>query len=141
MATFDVKPIEEFDTTNKKVFKLTRNGKCLYDEFKEEIEADNNLEPELDELFANIEDVLEGKQLPKSRYRKLNLKKLKFKPYESKSKHLRVYLFRDDDTGQIIICGGKKTEQDEDLDRVKKIIKEYSQWKLEQKRKSKKGKS
>ncbi|MBI3509498.1 MAG: hypothetical protein HY064_02470 [Bacteroidetes bacterium] len=139
MATFSVEQIEEFDNTKQKVFKLFRNGKCLYTEFTAEISKDDNLEPELDELFANIEDVANNELLPKNKYRKLHISsKLQYTPYEAKTHHLRAYMFHDSETGQVIVCGGTKGEQDEDLERVEKIIKEYSAWKLELKRENRK---
>ncbi len=140
MATFVVEHIPEFDTLQK-VGKLLRNGKCLYNEFVAEIQKDKNLENELDELFVHIEDVANNQRVPHTKYRKLHVSsKLTFTPYEAKSSNLRVYLFHDSESGQIIVCGGKKTEQDEDIEKVERIIKEYSAWKLGQKKISKKNK-
>jgi len=108
------------------VYKLVRNGKCLLDEFVNDIKKDKNLEPELGDLFANIEDVANGELLPSNRYKILKLGKLPFTAFEAKTKNLRLYLFHERNTGIVLIIGGKKTEQDEDLDRIKRIIKEYS---------------
>lgn len=111
----------------------------MYDEFVTDIERDKNLEPELDEVFSIIEDIADNKLLPKGDYRRLHLSnKLGFTAFEAKTKHLRVYLFHDSGTGQIIICGGLKKNQDKDIDRVERIIKEYSAWKLESQRRSNK---
>lgn len=129
MITFAVENIPEF-VTRQKVNKLIRNGKCLVDDFKDEISKDANISPELDELVATIEDVANGKMVPKNQYRKLNLStKLKYTAFEVKSKHLRLYLINEKETGQIHILGGKKGEQDEDIERVVRIIKEYTEFK------------
>jgi hypothetical protein len=126
MITFEVRLIPEFET-RQRVNKLVRNGKCLVDNFQDEIKKDKNIAPELDELVATIEDVANGKIVPKNQYRKLNVSdKLKYAAYEVKSKHLRLYLIHEKDTGQIHILGGKKGDQDEDIERVERIIKEYT---------------
>jgi hypothetical protein len=128
MPTFVIEHIEEFDT-KQKVNKLVRNGKCIVDEFVEEIRQDNNLSPELGELYAIIEDIANNQLLPPNRYKKLRVsKKLKFKPYEAKSKHLRLYLFHENGTGQIIVLGGKKKDQKEDIQRLEKLISEYNSY-------------
>ena len=141
MATFAVKHIDELERTKQAVFKLVRNGKCLFDEFAEEIEKDNNLSPELDELIANLESVANNERLPPQRYRILHLNsKLAFTPFEVKTSHLRMYLFRDDETGQIVLFGGKKGDQESDLERVDKLIKEYAVWKREESKNKRKSK-
>lgn len=130
MITFTVQPIIEFKT-RQKVNKLIRNGKCLIDDFLVNIKKDNNLSPELDVIIANLEDIADGKSLPKTRYRRLNLSsKLKFTPYEVKSSNLRIYLIHEKETGQILIIGGKKSTQEKDLKKLEKLIKDYTQFKL-----------
>jgi len=59
---------------------------------------------------------------------------LKYSAFEVKSKHLRLYLINEKETGQIHILGGKKGDQDEDLKRVEKIIREYTEFKLTRKK-------
>lgn len=126
MSTFEVKPIIEF-RTRQRVNKLFRNGRCLVDEFIAEVRLDKNLAPELGELFATMEDVANGQLVPKNRYRKLHLSgKLRYPAFEAKSKHLRLYLIYEKETGQIHILGGKKTDQSKDLKKVESIIREYS---------------
>lgn len=129
MPTFEVRHIPGFET-RQKVNKLVRNGRCLVDEFENEIRRDSNIAPELDELVATIEDVANGKLVPKNQYRKLRLSnKLQYSVFEVKSKHLRLYLIHEKNTGQLHILGGKKGDQDEDIKRVEKIIKEYTVFK------------
>lgn len=122
--------LDEFSTPQR-IFKLVRNNKCLIDSFLTEIKKDKNLEPELGELYAIIADAADGSLLPPSRYKPLKIaKNLKYQPYEAKTYHLRIYLFHERESGMIIIIGGKKTEQRQDLKRVEQIIKEYTLFKL-----------
>lgn len=112
---------------------MKRNGKWLIDEFLEDVKKDKNFEPELGELYATLEDTANGKMVPKNQYRKLRLsKKLKFGAYEAKSRHLRLYLIHDEQ-GKIIVIGGKKTNQERDIERLEKIIKEFAEYKRNQK--------
>jgi hypothetical protein len=119
--------------TRQRINKLKRNGKSLIDEFLEEIKKDKNLEPELGELYATLEDTANGKMVPKNQFRKLRLSsKIKYSAFEAKSKHLRLYLFHDEN-GKIIVIGGKKVEQERDIERLEKIIREYTEYKRMQK--------
>lgn len=126
MVRFAIEHIQEFDTIVP-VNKLIRNGKSLMDEFVTAIKKDKNLSQELGDIFAIIEDVANQKRLPLTRYRKIVVpKKFKFKPYEAKSKHLRFYLFHDNETGQVIVMGGKKSDQKRDIENLKTIILDYT---------------
>ena len=50
---------------------------------------------------------------------------MKCKVYEAKSGSVRVYLFHEEYTGGVIITGGKKDNQEEDIKSVIKTIKDY----------------
>lgn len=126
MINFTVTRIAEFDSTIQRVYKLIRDGKCLLDAFIEEHE-DSNLEAELTAIYQIIEDVANCKVHPKCK--KLQLGKSKIHGYEAKSKHLRTYFFHEKGTGQIVVIGGTKKNQAQDIDRFKKIIKEYQRFK------------
>jgi len=131
MITFDARRIWDFETIQP-VYKIVRNGKCLLDDFVTRIESDKNLAPELGDLFAIVEDIANCKLNP--RHRKLHLSKhLRHSGYEAKSKHLRLYLFHEKGSGQILIFGGKKGEQAEDIKRFEKIIHEYTTFKSRKK--------
>jgi len=125
MPIFTIENVPEFGT-HQKVNKLWRNGKCLVNQFIEEVNQDVNLAHELLELYATLEDVANVKRVPPNQYKKLHLGKLKYAAFELKSKHLRLYLIHESGTGQILIIGGKKGTQDQDIERLEKIIKEYS---------------
>ncbi len=124
MPKFEVRLYNPYPTKHP-VGKLVRDGKVLPDDFFDEIKKDNNLEPELGELFAHVKTIANGYRLPKNAFRILDLGKLKYTVYEVKSSHLRLYLFQD--KAHIIVIGGKKGDQEDDLEKLKSIIKEYTQ--------------
>jgi hypothetical protein len=130
MTTFSVVRVTEITGTAQAVYKLVRDDKCLLDKFLEKINKDSNLAPELGDLTAIVKDMANLQSLPKSQCRKLRLSaKLRYAGYEVKSENLRLYLFHEKGTGQIIAFGGKKTDQREDLERFEKIIKQYAEFK------------
>lgn len=132
MSTFEVQKICDFETLQP-VNKLIRNGKCMFDAFVKAAKSEEKLEAELGELYAIIQYVASRKTpyLPKQKFRKLHLKKkLKYTGFEAKSKHLRLYLFMEKETGIILVFGGKKgTQEQTDLELFEKIIKDYTQFK------------
>lgn len=126
MPNFTLLELTHYNT-KQKVYRLSRDGRCYYDEFIEEIKKDKNLEPELGDLIPTIKYVADFQKpiLPKQRYRKLKLgKNARYSVFEAKSNHLRLYVFVED-SGLIIILGGKKTEQDADIKKIEKLLKEY----------------
>ena len=125
MPKFAVEQITQFGTTIK-VCKLYRDDQCKYDEFRAEIK-DTNLESELGDLYAIIRKAANKESLPKTKFRKLKLsKKLSYAGYEAKSDNLRLYLFIDGDF--IMVLGGKKGDQSQDIDVLEKTIKEYTEF-------------
>lgn len=109
------------------MFKIYRNDKCFIDDFKNEVLKDYNLKDEWYELMAILKDVSENKMIPNTRFRKLSLGiKIKQSMYEAKSKHLRIYILKENETGQILILGGKKKTQKKDIEKIKRIMKEYT---------------
>jgi hypothetical protein len=50
--------------------------------------------------------------------------------FELKSKHLRLYLLREDFTGIILTFGGRKTTQKSDLQLLQKTLLEYCQFRM-----------
>jgi len=55
-----------------------------------------------------MQQVSELQLLPKNKFRELKGSKDNIKEYEIKTRNLRVYLFHEEHTGRIIVCGGKK---------------------------------
>ncbi|UPT68719.1 MAG: hypothetical protein M0D57_08890 [Sphingobacteriales bacterium JAD_PAG50586_3] len=120
MSIFVVKHVDK-PHIRQPICKLVRDNKCIIDDFFDEIKADNNLKGELFKVWAIIEDVANGLLIPPNKYKSVGND-----AYEVKTKHLRVYHCRKDGL-IILVSGGKKTTQDVDIKRAKKIIKEYLQ--------------
>ena len=124
MYTFALIEIEEI---NGKliIYKLLVDGVCPFEEFEKEIENEGNLKSELITIQTRLNDIADLKSLPETKFRDITPKKEKNKEYEIKTCNLRVYLFHDKKTGRIIVCGGKKGTQKEDIKHFRKIKKEY----------------
>lgn len=128
MATFEVERIPEF-VTRENVNYLIRNGKNLLHASIENLPNYKPLLEEIGDLYAIIKWVANGEkpEPPRPKYWMVRLStKLKFKPYEAKSNHLRLYHFRGNDTGMILVFIGHKKDQKSDLQRLEQIIREYS---------------
>ena len=129
MTIFTLAKVEAFETSST-VWKLLRNGRCFVDEFLEEVKKDKNVRQEWLEMMATIHDAASGKLLPQKRFKKLTLaKSFTFHAYEVKSFSLRLYMITEHKTGKILVCGGRKKTQIKDVERLKRIIKEYSHFK------------
>ena len=129
MTIFTLAKVEAFETSST-VWKLLRNGRCFVDEFREEVKKDKNLREEWLEMIATIHDAASGKLLPQKRFKKLKLaKSFVFQAYEAKSFSLRLYMITEHKIGKILVCGGRKKTQIKDIERLKRIIKEYSHFK------------
>jgi len=113
-----------------KFFKLLTDGTCEYDEFEKKIETNGNLVSELITIVTRMHELADLKTLPENKYRNITPKKENNKEYEIKTKHLRVYLFHDRNTGHIIVCGGVKGTQRSDIKHFRNIKKEYFKQKL-----------
>lgn len=108
------------------VYELCKNGSSLFEEFFKEIENDGNLISNLASAIRIIEDTANLKLRPKKQFRQIQGHSLKCKIYEAKSGSVRVYLFHEENTGRVIVTGGHKGDQNEDLKRIEKIIREYN---------------
>jgi putative component of toxin-antitoxin plasmid stabilization module len=124
MYIFALKEITEIKG-KLKFFKLLVNGTCEYDQFEKEIINEGNLTRELTTIITRMHEIADLKSLPKSKFRDITPKKDTIKEYEIKTKHLRVYLFHEKNTGRVIVCGGKKGTQQKDIKHFRNIKKEY----------------
>jgi hypothetical protein len=107
------------------VYELCKNDKSLFNSFYEEIEKEGNLYNNLAGALRIVEDTSNLNRRPKNKFREIQGHKLKGKVYEAKSGLIRVYLFHEEKTGRVIVTGGLKDDQKEDLKLVLKIIKDY----------------
>lgn len=124
MYTFALQEIKEIKG-RLKFFKLLINGTCEYDEFEKEIQTEGNLKSELTTIESRLHEIADLKLLPKTKFRDITPKNANNKEYEIKTRHLRVYLFHEEKTGHVIVCGGKKGTQKADIKHFQKIKNEY----------------
>ncbi len=108
-----------------KIYKLKVNNACSFDEFEEEIKLEGTYATELRTIQTRLDDVADCKTLPKEKFKDITPRNDQHKEYEIKTRNLRVYLFHDKNSGKIIVCGGKKTNQQSDIRFFKNIKKHY----------------
>jgi putative component of toxin-antitoxin plasmid stabilization module len=108
-----------------RIFKLLVNNRCEYDEFEKLIKTEGTWSSELVTIQTRLQDVADGKLLPEAKFRNITPKKELIKEYEIKTRHLRVYMFHEEKTGRVIVCGGKKLTQKKDIFHFRRIKKEY----------------
>lgn len=113
-------------TTTISVYELKKNGSSLFGKFAEEIETQGNLFDNLAGAIRIIEETSNLRRYPKTKFRELKGHNLKCKVYEAKFKSIRIYLFHQEKTGRIIITGGLKDNQKQDIKFILKTIKEYN---------------
>ncbi len=129
MCNFAVKRIEAI--TGKQVFeKLLIDGYCQFDEYEEEIKRNKNYEKDLGRIYFYMNQVSELQPLPKEKFRELKGgKNDTVKEYEFKAGDLRVYAIKREN-GKIIILGGYKNSQKEDLVKFRSIKRRFLAEKL-----------
>lgn len=108
------------------VYELCKNGNSLFEDFFNEIENEGNLISNLAATIRIIEDTSNLKLRPKKQFRLIQGHSLECKLYEAKSGGIRVYVFHEEKTGRVIVTGGNKDSQTEDIKKVIKTIKEYN---------------
>lgn len=107
------------------LFKLQYNGKCQFDEFWERIQKEGNFTSELDTIQARLEDIANGKSLPRAKFQDITPKKKTQKEYEIKTSNLRIYLTKLEGQGKLIILGGQKNTQQKDINKFRSMKKDY----------------
>ncbi len=110
--------------TKIKVFELCKNDKNLLQQFNAKIEKDGNLTKSLLSAFKIIEHSCNSIRLPEAKFRTIKDDRLPCKMYEAKKNEIRIYLFQDP-KGRVIVGGGLKGSQQQDIDRIKNIIIDY----------------
>ena len=124
MPIFELIPIEEIQGRIS-FFKLVADGVCLYDEFENNIRREGNLAGQLNIVQTRMYLVANLHSLPQEKFRPLKGCKDIFTEYEIKTKDLRVYLFKDVKTGHIIVWGGRKSTQTQDIKKFRNLKKAY----------------
>ena len=111
--------------TRIKVYDLYINGECIFEEFFEEINKEGNLTKELIGVINILEKAADLLMLPQAKFKVLTQSEVSCKVYEAKKNNIRIYCF-EDDSGRIIVTGGKKNSQKNDIKSVLSIIKDYN---------------
>jgi hypothetical protein len=135
MSKFEIKRISPQNSINT-YFKLVKDDECLYDEFRDEINKGGNLRSDLARIGRYIQWDEEGKELPNGSIKPLHGRDRNDRviDFEFRTNKLRLYFFREDNIGNIIVLGAlndKKKQKggDGDIERMRRIKKEYIQWK------------
>lgn len=103
--------IAEMENRKEDFYKLSCDGKCLYDDFCKKVQKSGNFKNDLIKVESIIAILSEGRPMPQ--LKKLSGRKEKTDPYqdyELKVGRLRVYLFKDEDTGNVIVLGEIKKD-------------------------------
>ena len=112
-------------------YKLHVNGKCLIDEFWRKIRNEGNYEDDLDKIQVIIEKMSKGEPTPPILFKELKGRKKSdhTKDYEIRVKKIRIYLFKCEKLGKIIVLGALKDSkaQKHDIDRMRQIKNSYVQ--------------
>ncbi len=124
MYTFALHKVNEIEG-KLSFYKLIVNGNCDFDTFCKQCEQDGNLASELRTIQSRMQQLADLKTMPVEKHRDITPKNESVKEYEIKTKHLRVYMFHEKDTGRVIVLGGKKGTQESDIKRFRNIKKVY----------------
>ena len=111
--------------TKIKVLELCKNDESLFQSFISEIEKDKKLFNQLSGAVSIIENSANLRTMPKAKFRPIEGHNLNCKVYEAKKGSIRVYLFHQENTGRIIVTGGKKGNQKKDIKSIIKTIQDY----------------
>jgi hypothetical protein len=124
MPKFELEKIDAI-VGKQAFYKLLKDGICEFEEFVTQIKAEGSFNKEIMKIYALMQQVAELKTLPQEQFKLLPNPKSEIKEYEIKTKHLRVYLFHQAYTGKIIVIGGKKNTQDQDITHFREMKKMY----------------
>jgi len=102
---------------------LEVDGRCQFEEFCAQIQQDGNLSKQLFTVMSRMNQVANLQRLPLDKFRDITPAKEVVKEFEIKTGDLRVYLIKED--GHIVILGGKKNTQREDIGQFRAIKHRY----------------
>jgi hypothetical protein len=113
------------DRARENFYKLWINGKCLIDEFWNKTRKEGNYEDDLDKIQVIIEKMSKGEPIPPKLFKELKGRKKSdpTKDYEIIVKRIRVYLFKYEKSGKIIVLGALKDPkgQHADIEHMRRI--------------------
>jgi putative component of toxin-antitoxin plasmid stabilization module len=107
-----------------KFYKLEIDGKCLFDEFCNNLKGKREIS-KLKRILTRMDLLSNQNRLNPEQYKELvRPASDQIKDYEIKVKPYRVYFFKDE-CGNIVVLGGTKNSQPKDIKRFRKIKFEY----------------
>jgi hypothetical protein len=124
-----IKLVDEVDEVNP-FFKLMVNGKCQFDQWWKEMELAGNYSRQLIKINVWMTNIACGEPVPGDKFKPLSGRKKgdNHQDHEIKVGDLRVYLFKDKESGNVIVTGAIKKgtkAQNKDIERMRTIKKEY----------------
>lgn len=108
-----------------KVYELQKNSNSLLIDFYETIKTEKDFKRDFNKAIKIIENKLDGYRLTKEKWRIIHSSEKAYSIYEAKSKRLRIYVVIDLLDDPVVVSGGKKTKQDQDIQRVVNHIKRF----------------
>lgn len=124
MPTFVLHRIWELEGTHA-IFKLEKDGHIYFDAFEKKIKKDRSVSGQLNSIQAILYRIINNFPIPETKFKRLKGSVGSSDEYEIKTKDLRVYIFRENQTGNIIIWGGRKSAQAEDIHQFRRIKQLY----------------
>lgn len=121
----------KFDLVNNveyTFYKLTIDGDCPLDDFLQEVEADPDCSAAFKRIIAMMDVFSKHIKLPKTKFRQIkgvNRSDL----FEFKYKNLRVYVVLCT-PDVFVVCGGLKRNQEKDIQRLKRQLRDFDVSKL-----------
>ncbi|MBI0398674.1 hypothetical protein [Cyclobacterium marinum] len=108
------------------IWELCKYGKSLLQMFIDEHQNDALIFDKIAGALSIIEITSNLLRLPKTKFRLIEGHGMNCKVYEAKSGIIRLYLFHEENTGRVIVTGGKKGNQKEDIKSVLQTIKNFN---------------
>ena len=113
MSKFALRKREEINGKTN-CYSLEIRGRCQFDEFWETLKNEDSYDSELDTLQTLLILVSNSTHLPGCKYHPLDIDQ-PYRGWEIKTKNLRLYLIHLKPLGKVILLGGKKNNQKQDL--------------------------
>lgn len=122
MSAYHVKDFDAIkNSTQYKYFRLFINGKCQFDDFKDEVKANAIYRKQYNQILTIMEKISDQHKLNDKKFR--NIKGIgRNDIFEFKSRDLRIYVLKKN-PNMYIILGGYKANQDNDINLLKKRLK------------------
>ncbi len=124
MPTFVLHRIWELEGTHP-IFKLEKDGQIYFDAFEKKIKKDRSVSGQLNSIQAILYRIINNFPVPETKFKRLKGSVGSSDEYEIKTKDLRVYIFRENQTGNIIVWGGRKSTQVDDIRQFRRIKQLY----------------